>query len=199
MRGDYCNPRPHSSVTEEAHHARVQTVYVRVIVFMEIWKHVKDWDGYEVSDHGRVRRNGRPLAFSRNPSGYDYITLHARGRKSKTFKVGILVARTFLGERPKGYVVDHIDRNRANDRLTNLRYITQSENVLNSDRCDRATGVFFAWAGGDAPTRTPWRVKIYRNFKEYTFGAYQSRDCASWVAGFVKRHAKLFIVDSSAL
>ena len=37
----------------------------------------------------------------------------------------------FVGPRPEGYQVDHIDRDRVNNRLENLRYVTPSENQKN--------------------------------------------------------------------
>lgn len=43
-----------------------------------------------------------------------------------------LVAETFLGECPKGYVVDHIDHDKLNNSIENLRYITNEENISRS-------------------------------------------------------------------
>ena len=40
---------------------------------------------------------------------------------------------TFVGPRPEGYQVDHIDRNRLNNRLDNLRYVSKSDNMRNRE------------------------------------------------------------------
>ena len=43
-----------------------------------------------------------------------------------------LVAETFLGECPNGYTVDHIDHDKLNNSIDNLRYITIEENIRRS-------------------------------------------------------------------
>jgi len=37
----------------------------------------------------------------------------------------------FVGPRPEGLVIDHIDRDRLNNIVSNLRYVTQKENMFN--------------------------------------------------------------------
>lgn len=49
--------------------------------------------------------------------------------KRKTFKVHHLVLNTFIGNRPSGYQTDHIDRDRANNKLSNLEWVSPQENV----------------------------------------------------------------------
>lgn len=45
-------------------------------------------------------------------------------------KVHVMVAKCFLSEKPFGdYVIDHIDNDQTNNRVTNLRYITRKENT----------------------------------------------------------------------
>lgn len=68
-----------------------------------------------------------------NPSyvgiGYTYYDLCFEG--SRRGKAGhSLVAEAFIGTRPEGFEVCHNDGNPANNHVSNLRYGTRSENVL---------------------------------------------------------------------
>lgn len=60
-------------------------------------------------------------------NGYKRITYD-----NHVYSIHRLVYETFVGKIPKGMVVDHIDGNRANNALTNLRLITQSENMFHA-------------------------------------------------------------------
>ena len=42
-----------------------------------------------------------------------------------------MVAECWLGEKPEGYEIDHIDRNSQNNDYRNLRYVTRSEQMKN--------------------------------------------------------------------
>lgn len=114
----------------------------------EIWKPVVGYEGsYEVSDHGRVRsldrvgphwRGGtrsisaRVLTPSENPRGYLSVHLY-KGEKVKVLRVNRLVLMVFVAEPPKGAVGMHLDNNRKNNHLSNLRWGTHAENIRQRD------------------------------------------------------------------
>ena len=54
-----------------------------------------------------------------------YLTVNIAG---KTRKVAHIVAETWLGPRPNGYQVAHLDGNNKNNNASNLKYVTRSEN-----------------------------------------------------------------------
>lgn len=76
-----------------------------------------------------LNRKPKYLSYKVDKDGYFEITMSVN-KKRYCKKVHQVIAETFLGECPFGYCVDHIDRNRQNNNLTNLRYLPWS---LNSD------------------------------------------------------------------
>lgn len=102
---------------------------------MEIFKDIKGYGGYQISNLGRVwscKRN-RYLALTPNNVGYLQVKMIANNGKRKNELVHRLVALTFI-DNPNGYPeVDHIDRNRENNNADNLRWITKSDNNRNKN------------------------------------------------------------------
>jgi hypothetical protein len=96
----------------------------------ESWKVVVGQTNYFISTHGRVWSNlsGRLLSTYLNTM-YEYL-LCKIGQESCL--VHELVAFAFIGLIPVGYVIDHFDQNKLNNCISNLRYVTPSENAINS-------------------------------------------------------------------
>ena len=95
----------------------------------EEWKDIEDFDGrYQISNHGRVRgQTGLVLALHKER--YLQVALRKAGsRKQYHPRVHNLVAHHFIGPRPSDMVVDHIDANKENNHVTNLRYVSKSMN-----------------------------------------------------------------------
>lgn len=96
----------------------------------EIWKDIDGFEGlYAVSTKGRVRnlKRGRILTGGYNKDGYKLITL-----KGKTYTIHKLVALAFLDNPHNLPQVDHIDENKGNNDVSNLRWVTISENIRHS-------------------------------------------------------------------
>lgn len=114
----------------------------------EEWRPVVGWEGlYEVSDLGRVRsiprlgaggggsmrmRGGQILKRSIE-NGRARVRLCDRERIVRK-RVYVLVAEAFLGPRPPGHDVRHLDDVATNDVLTNLAYGTRAENIEDAER-----------------------------------------------------------------
>lgn len=68
---------------------------------------------------------------STTKAGYKQVGLCST---RKAIHIHTLVMMTYVGPRPEGMEIDHIDRNKANNRLENLRYVTRKENLANTDK-----------------------------------------------------------------
>ena len=98
----------------------------------EYWTTVKGNNNYCVSTFGNVENmlTGRILKTSIDAYGYLKVDLYKNG-KVKTCKVHRLVADAFLDNFDDKLCVDHIDNDRQNNNITNLRYATSNENQHN--------------------------------------------------------------------
>ena len=102
----------------------------------ESWLPIPGWEGmYEVSDLGRVRslpRKNHPrltllASYPMKRGGYTAVSL-SRDNHTHTSAVHKLVALAFLGPRPDGMEVRHLNGDATDPRLVNLAYGTPSEN-----------------------------------------------------------------------
>ena len=102
---------------------------------MEVWKDIDGFPGYQVSDKGRVRSyiNNRHdigdkshiLKPVSNELGYESVQLGRRNRRS----IHRLVAKAFIPN-PNNYpLVRHMDDNPRNNKINNLRWGTQTDNM----------------------------------------------------------------------
>ena len=90
----------------------------------------------------------------------------------KGMRVGM---HTFIIQPKDGYVIDHADRNRSNNRKYNLRQATVSQNSMN--RTSRKNNSGIAGVRLDK-RRNKWRAVIKLNQKSIRLGDYADKDDA---------------------
>ena len=90
----------------------------------ERWKKHPEFQEYEISTHGRVRHI-KYLALCVGVNGYAQVSLGKDHKKN----VHALVMETFVGARPSGNCVRHVNGKRSDNRLDNLAYGSYPENA----------------------------------------------------------------------
>jgi len=95
----------------------------------EIWKNIKDYSDYQISNCGRIKS----LKFGKikirkilmDHKGYHYINLYENG-KCKKRKIHILIYETFNNYKLKeNECIHHIDNNPINNNINNLKLMTK--------------------------------------------------------------------------
>ena len=157
---------------------------------IEVWKDVPNYYGmYQCSNLGRVKgldrvisnrkgnyiKKGKILKNCLDGSKYEFISLNNNG-VSRKIKVHQVIAITFLNHKINKHlcVIDHINGDRSNNKLNNLRIVSQR---YNTSSCFRKDKINFTskHAGVSWHIKSKkWMSKIYINKKQLYLGVFNT-------------------------
>lgn len=153
--------------------------------FMEIWKDIACYEGwYQVSNLGNVKSLKRDLTRSDgvkqtyqekilkntiSTTGYHYVSL-TKNSNVKKFKTHRLVANAFLDRDKEKKYVNHIDHNPLNNRLENLEWCTNQENICFQKRRKNNA---YGYKGLSLSKNGFYRVRIQYKYKQYEIGKFK--------------------------
>lgn len=97
-------------------------------------KAIRDFEDYLITDTGRVYslKTFRYLRIYVNKQGYSEVRLNKQNKKYYK-RVHRLVAEAFIENPENKPQVDHINRNKLDNRVENLRFVTSYENCENTE------------------------------------------------------------------
>ena len=147
-----------------------------------IWKKIEGYD-YSINELGQCRNNktGRILkAVSDNRDGYLVVCL-SNNNKQKMHRIHRLLGEYFLSC-PSDMQVDHIDGNKHNNDLSNLRVVNNQQNHFNRTT---AKGCYLNRSGN-------WFAQICVNGKAKNLGTYATEELAR--AAYIRAKTTLHII-----
>ena len=91
----------------------------------------KQWASLSFNENYGVNTDGEMINFHTGKliKGSDRNGYKRVGIDHHVYSIHRLIYETFIGSIPKGMYIDHIDGNRSNNALSNLRLVTQSNNM----------------------------------------------------------------------
>ena len=143
----------------------------------EEFRKIKDFENYEISNLGNVKNDntGKLLKPTNNGNGY-YKVILSKGKLKQQKFIHRLVAEEFIQNPENKHQVDHIDNNRQNNNISNLRWVSCSENNFNKSLSTNSTsgikGISFH------KKSNKWNSYISCNGKRENLGYFDSKENA---------------------
>jgi hypothetical protein len=140
---------------------------------MEEFETIKNFENYWISNYGNVMNEdtGEILKPFINKQGYYKVNLYNnQGRFTKI--IHRLVAEAFIPNPNNKKCVDHIDNDKLNNNVENLRWATCQENNFNRKlNVNNTTGI-----KGVCKTNNKWKAYISYNGKDYYLGLFKTKE-----------------------
>ena len=142
----------------------------------ELWRIDDEHPNYMVSNIGRVMniKRNKIMKLSENKNGYLQVTLWHNGQ-GKTEQAAYFVARAFIPNPMFLPSIDHINRDRLDNRVENLRWASYSQQGANRSY-PNSCGV-----RGVRQRGQKWRAQIKFNGKICSLGSYNTKEQAGLI------------------
>lgn len=121
---------------------------------------------YEYRDDGLLySKASKQIVGTHNNEGY----IRIRGSNGKEYRAHRIIWSLFNGEIPEGMLIDHIDGNRSNNRIENLRLATRIQNNANKMHTYE-----HGLPKGVTKVGSKFRARLYHKGKNYSLGCFNT-------------------------
>jgi len=147
-----------------------------------IWKDIEGYPTYRISSKGDVYSKYKKsnLAHSIEKRGYHRVTLFKKNTRNY-FSVYRLIAIHFIPNPENKPTVDHIDRDKHNNCVCNLRWANQSEQVYNQKSKSKYKNI-------QLTKYKKWRLSMRINGKKKYFGSFDCLELAIDIRDWYYEH-----------
>jgi hypothetical protein len=105
-----------------------------------------------------------------NSRGYIHLGIRLDGKQIKLYGHQFAWWMSYREVPDEDLVIDHIDRDPSNNRITNLRVTTHQENIINSDWVENCKGYCFR------KMSSKWLAYIYVDRKQKFLGLFDTEE-----------------------
>lgn len=135
-----------------------------------------EWEVHKTKD-GDIYHcylNGKLLFFTDDPRVVEHSwSKLADGYASSQINGNQVSAHRFISEPTDDELVDHINRNKKDNRKSNLRNTNKSLNAFNAKtRTNNTSGIAGVWYRNDTKK---WTAEIKKDYKKYTLGSFETK------------------------
>jgi hypothetical protein len=105
---------------------------------------INNYEEYLIYKDGRVFSKKRNIFMKPNKNGEGYLRLNlCKNGKRKNFLIHRLIAEHYIDNPDNNPCIDHIDGNKTNNNISNLRWVTRIENcnAFQTKRINNKSGI----------------------------------------------------------
>ena len=138
----------------------------------EEFRKINGYPNYSVSDKGNVRNDSTgKILKGFNSNGYLRVEL-TNTERAKKYRIHRLVADAFIPNPDNKQCVDHIDNNKVNNNVENLRWATIQENTRNMSLTGKNTSGYKGVSFNRFTQK--WVASIKNNGRSVHIGSYRT-------------------------
>lgn len=146
----------------------------------EEWRQITDYPDYYISNLGNIKsfKRGKEKILKQHPNHKGYLLVGIVNENGqKKFGIHRLMAKMFLEDFCEELYVDHIDRIKTNNVVSNLRMVTNQENIRNQSK---RPGCSSKYKGVNFDTnRNKWCAKLKIYYKTVNLGRFLTEEDAA--------------------